>query len=432
MNFIQEYISETEMSDSDEITISKGTTEVTLRDGSKHLLPNVNICAMEILKKRKIRKANLENERNNRRYGYNAATREENILPMSSTTNTVTNNQRYAEINEPEVILQIDGTNAEEETNNQHGNHSSPLLNDNMTWLDLAGSLNDHDKFLTLLKNEKLIASSNSCSKCSNEMKWSINNNTSDGYVWRCNKCKSTKSIRTGSFFKMTKTKMTKSYSIIYFWSVGIPGNMTKRMMMDVPVNTIYDFYNFSRDICCQILTKDPVIFHSNNEIAIELQIDESLFGKSRKYHKGKHFKQQWVFGISDPASHNCWMEVVKDRTAETLCNIIERHIPKTNNLKIISDGWASYSKLTEMGYKHSVVIHSEEFVNSEGEHTNSVESVWSQAKCWIRSMHGVRRELLPNYLMEFVYRYNYCGSGRGMCWSRIKEDIAKLYKVDE
>ena len=94
MNFIQEYISETEISDSYEVTISKGTTEVTLKDYSKHLIPNVNICAMEILKKRKIRKANLENERSNRRYGENATTREENILPMSSTTNTVTNNQR--------------------------------------------------------------------------------------------------------------------------------------------------------------------------------------------------------------------------------------------------------------------------------------------------------------------------------------------------
>ena len=36
MNFIQEYIFEIEISDSDEITISKGTTEVTLKDyGSK-------------------------------------------------------------------------------------------------------------------------------------------------------------------------------------------------------------------------------------------------------------------------------------------------------------------------------------------------------------------------------------------------------------
>ena len=35
MNFIKEYISETEISDSDEIRISKGTAEVTLKDGSK-------------------------------------------------------------------------------------------------------------------------------------------------------------------------------------------------------------------------------------------------------------------------------------------------------------------------------------------------------------------------------------------------------------
>ena len=63
INSIQEYISEIEISDSDEITISKGTTEETLRDGSEHHLPNVNIFAKEILKQRKIREANLENDR---------------------------------------------------------------------------------------------------------------------------------------------------------------------------------------------------------------------------------------------------------------------------------------------------------------------------------------------------------------------------------
>ena len=61
INFIQEYVSE--ISDSDDVTISKGTTEVTLKDSSKHLLPNVNICVMGIPNKRKIRKGNLENER---------------------------------------------------------------------------------------------------------------------------------------------------------------------------------------------------------------------------------------------------------------------------------------------------------------------------------------------------------------------------------
>ena len=46
MKFIQECVSEIKISDSDKITISKETTEVTLKDGSKHLLPNFNIFAM--------------------------------------------------------------------------------------------------------------------------------------------------------------------------------------------------------------------------------------------------------------------------------------------------------------------------------------------------------------------------------------------------
>ena len=62
-------------------------------------------------------------------------------------------------------------------------------------------------------------------------------------------------------------------------------------------------------------------------------------------------------------------MEVFQDRTTDPLCNIIERQVPKTNHGTIISDGWASNNKLKEMGYKHSVVVHSEEFVNSKGEH---------------------------------------------------------------
>ena len=80
------------------------------------------------------------------------------------------------------------------------------------------------------------------------------------------------------------------------------------------------------------------------------------------------------------------------------------------------------------MGYQHAVVIHKEEFVNSEGEHTNSVESVWSQVKAWISSMHGVKREFLQNYLCEFMYRYNQeSGSGRGMCWNQLKKDISQV-----
>ena len=74
-----------------------------------------------------------------------------------------------------------------------------------------------------------------------------------------------------------------------------------------------------------------------------------------------------------------------------TLLKIITDHVPKTANVKIVSDGWASYNKLKNLGYDHCVVVHKETFVNEDGHHTNSIESIWSQVKCWFSFMHGVR-----------------------------------------
>ena len=82
------------------------------------------------------------------------------------------------------------------------------------------------------------------------------------------------------------------------------------------------------------------------------------------------------------------------------------------------------------MGYKHSVVVHKEDLVNKDGEHTKSIESARAQMKLWIKNMHGVRGELLSVYLKEFQYRYNLCGSARGNAWKQLHSDIAALYSV--
>ena len=58
---------------------------------------------------------------------------------------------------------------------------------------------------------------------------------------------------------------------------------------------------------------------------------------------------------------------------------LIKKHISTESKIKIISDGWAAYSKLEAAGYRHSVVTHKEEFKNRAGDTTNSIQSVWSQ-----------------------------------------------------
>ena len=78
------------------------------------------------------------------------------------------------------------------------------------------------------------------------------------------------------------------------------------------------------------------------------------------------------------------------------------------------------------------MVIHKDCFVNEEGEHTNSVESVWSQLKNWWSFMHGVRRDHYQSYMSEFMYRYNYCGGSRNDCWAELLEDIKILYPFEQ
>ena len=131
-------------------------------------------------------------------------------------------------------------------------------------------------------------------------------------------------------------------------------------------IQTIYDYYNFCRDITIEMNDKNSVNFHPTDNMQIELQIDESVFGKKCKYNRGKPHNNYWIFGISDSKNHKCLLKIVENRSEETLMGIIEHFVPKQSSIKIISDGLASYSKLRERGYNHAVVIHKEEFVNED------------------------------------------------------------------
>ena len=154
------------------------------------------------------------------------------------------------------------------------------------------------------------------------------------------------------------------------------------------------------------------------------MQIDESAFGKTQKYRKGKYYKKRWIFRISQPSKHKCLLVPVEKRDAKTLLDIICKYVDTGSNMKVVSDGWAAYNTLAQKGYQHSVVVHKEEFVNASGEHTNSIESVWSQFKTWISNMHEHRNDKYDEYINEFMFRYNFCGGNRNDCFPQFIREL--------
>jgi transposase-like protein len=121
---------------------------------------------------------------------------------------------------------------------------------------------------------------------------------------------------------------------------------------------------------------------------------------------------QVWVFGLYERddsrANKRCLFIVVPKRDAFTLLDLIYQYC--LENTIIHSDCWQAYSQIRQLdkSFLHKSVNHDLHFVDPVTRvHTNSIESMWRQAKDGIDKNKGVSREYLQSYLDEFCWRHN-------------------------
>ena len=56
------------------------------------------------------------------------------------------------------------------------------------------------------------------------------------------------------------------------------------------------------------------------------IEIDESLFGKKRKYNRGRVHNMIWVFGAVERGTRNAVLQIVSKRDRATLLPIIKKY----------------------------------------------------------------------------------------------------------
>ena len=144
--------------------------------------------------------------------------------------------------------------------------------------------------------------------------------------------------------------------------------------------------------------------FTASNVSVKTVEIDESWFGKKRKYNRGTGRQTTLVFGIVEKGGPRCFFRLVPTNSREQLIPIIKQFIG--TDCKINHDGLATYACLHDEGYEHAEVNHSVEFVTDEGVHTNTIEGLWGLVKQRISYMHGLPSlESLAAHLDEYSYR---------------------------
>ena len=175
----------------------------------------------------------------------------------------------------------------------------------------------------------------------------------SEGKCWYCPDCKTTKSIRHGSFFSRSKLSLQKWMILLLWWSREYPV-IDASKEAEVKEDTACDIlYQWLREVCSTKLISMPIVLGGPGKI---VQIDESLFhhkpkvgnhyicillvNSSLQNHRGRLTStEKWVFGIVHTSFSPSlgYMELKPNRQAATLLPIIQAHVARGTT--VYSDG---------------------------------------------------------------------------------------------
>lgn len=101
------------------------------------------------------------------------------------------------------------------------------------------------------------------------------------------------------------------------------------------------------------------------------------------------------------------YAEIIPGIEVKDLKPLLKKHDEKESI--IYPDSWRRYTGLAFKGYVHRLVDHSEnKYTDSKKYRINILEGFWGYLKRKLAAKGGIRRERLPLYLGEYIWRHNH------------------------
>ena len=251
--------------------------------------------------------------------------------------------------------------------------------------------------------------------------------------VFRCNKNVShQRQTREFSFFEASKIPTNDILLFVKSYLDGCSLNQCASFAGISYGSTSVDWASHIRELFKDDFMRNTI----HKKISGEIEIDESLFGRRVKYHRGNPNVgvKVWVFGMVERSSNSIILYPVNDRSEETLLPLIERHVEKGSS--IYSDGWSAYWDLNNRGYKHFTVLHKYSFKKVYVEtatkkevvvHTNRIEGAWKHAKAHFRKMSGTLSSQFEGHMAEVIWRSR-C---KGQLYEAFFDQLKTVYNLE-
>lgn len=114
--------------------------------------------------------------------------------------------------------------------------------------------------------------------------------------------------------------------------------------------------------------------------------------------------------------------EVMRTLTYENLKSMVQKYVDEDKSV-LITDEYRGYSRMKNI-IEHVKIDH-KKIYSYRGINTNSIESFWAIIERGIMGQyHSVSLKYLPNYIAEFVYKYNNRKDNEAMFYELVKKAI--------
>ena len=174
---------------------------------------------------------------------------------------------------------------------------------------------------------------------------------------------------------------------------------------LEISRTTSVDWQSFCSEVTEHWLSNQDSI----GSPGVTVKIDETLIAK-RKYNRGRVLAQVWLFGGIERVSKKSFIVPLVGPLGEagrrdrgTLLPLIQQYIRPGS--VVISDQWGAYNKLSDFGYTHHTINHSENFVDPTRSyvHTQNIERLWRDVKEWVKRP-GIKTRFLHQYLSRYLF----------------------------
>lgn len=221
--------------------------------------------------------------------------------------------------------------------------------------------------------------------------------------VYCCAGCRKQFTVRIGTIFEDSHLPLNKWLMAFHLMTSSKKGISSLQLSRELGI-TVKSAWFLTHRIREAMTESGPV-----GMLGGTVEVDETYVGGKEKGGKrGRGTKKAPVMVLVERDGRARTRKL--DRvTAKELKSAVRENVHPS--AKIVTDEFPSYKGLDrEFVSGHSVVNHSkEEYVNSEGEHSNTAESFFALLKRGHYGIfHNLSKQHLARYCEEFAFRWNY------------------------